>query len=645
MTRARLLVFTVAVGLAVSIGARRWTWPADPPTEPMPARSHAPLELRLLPDGAVRADLVLMGSTLSIVVDAAPGRARPALDAVRHRLRALEDEVSSWRPGSDVSMVNQRAGGDPVPVGADTFALIERAVAIHAETGGAFDVTIGPVWSLWPFRDRTGELPSRAAITEALRRVGSERIELDRGAHTVRLTGEGMRLNLGAIGKGYAAAVAAEVLLSEGITSFAVSAGGDILVSGRKRGRPWTVAIEHPRWPGRTLETFEAPAGLAVATSSDARQHVVSGGRILGHILDPRTGEPAVQCRSVTIATRDPVAADAFATAVFVMGPAPGLRWVEARPGVEALIVDAGGAVLRSSGWSATTSAGAPTARPTPVRVASPSLAVEEVTSPRRPSDTQRTTPAVPGPSPGRTRIGAALPVPGGEFQHGESREPREVEAFEIEPTEVSNGAYATFLASPEAAQHALCHSDEPAATDHTPRYWRPGWRPALVRDSTAGALAPFAEKSWRDPQRPVVGVDWWDAYAYARWAGRRLPTRLEWEKAARGTDGRLWPWGDVWDPARANTGGEKWGERDEHIYAAPVDSFAAGRSPYGAVHMAGNVAEWTREGLAMGGSSSSVPSGVICSAAVSRDPGFRAFDLGFRCAATTAGTDSGVAP
>jgi len=130
-----------------------------------------------------------------------------------------------------------------------------------------------------------------------------------------------------------------------------------------------------------------------------------------------------------------------------------------------------------------------------------------------------------------------------------------------------------------------------------------------------------------------VVGVDWWDAYAFTSWAGKRLPTRGEWEAAAGAGAGRTWPWGDRWEWALANTGGEKWGEHDGHTYAAPVDSFPAGASPAGALHMAGNVAEWTREGWVMGGSSNSNPSGVRVDAGRLREPGYRSFDIGLRAA------------
>jgi formylglycine-generating enzyme required for sulfatase activity len=182
---------------------------------------------------------------------------------------------------------------------------------------------------------------------------------------------------------------------------------------------------------------------------------------------------------------------------------------------------------------------------------------------------------------------------------------------------------------------HKFCHPDEPADKDHTPRYARE-FRSPLFKATPAARLAPFNEQTFRQADHPVVGVDWWDAYAYARWAGKRLPSRLEWEKAARGTDGRIWPWGNEWSRTKSNVGGEKWEERDGHTYSAPASSFPQGASVYGCLNMAGNVAEWTQEGWVMGGGSNSNPSQVRCCGGELREPGYRSFQTGFRCATSS---------
>jgi formylglycine-generating enzyme required for sulfatase activity len=250
-------------------------------------------------------------------------------------------------------------------------------------------------------------------------------------------------------------------------------------------------------------------------------------------------------------------------------------------------------------------------------------------------------------------------------WRHADERPARPVHlsAFAIDRHEVTNRQYRVFLTwMADAEDHALCHPDEPKAKDHTPRYWR-DFNP-LLREASYARVAPVTPDTFTVDEAPVVGVDWFDAYAYAAWAGKRLPTEAEWELAARGTDGRRWPWGDEWRWGLANVGGEKKGrdigdagfEKDGYIYPAPVGSYPEGRSPYGLDDMAGNVAEWCADWYrddeydvasghdprgpvagsrraVRGGSSQSSPSGVRSARRDAYEPTFRAFSLGFRCA------------
>lgn len=240
---------------------------------------------------------------------------------------------------------------------------------------------------------------------------------------------------------------------------------------------------------------------------------------------------------------------------------------------------------------------------------------------------------------------------------------PVQLPRFAMDVHEVTNAQYARFLAWTQGAGgHSRCAPGEPGGKEHTPRYWG-DFNPRL-KDPVYARTAPFSRETFTRPDAPVVGVDWFDAASYCAWAGGRLPTEAEWELAARGTDGRRWPWGDAWDWGLANTGGEKHGrdvkdpgvEKDGFIYPAPVGSFPAGRSPAGVLDMAGNAAEWVADWYApdayahaapvnpsgpatgtkrvvRGGSSRSVPSGVTTTAREAWEPAFRTFTLGFRCA------------
>lgn len=251
--------------------------------------------------------------------------------------------------------------------------------------------------------------------------------------------------------------------------------------------------------------------------------------------------------------------------------------------------------------------------------------------------------------------------VPAGPFwmgdDHGLANErPKrwvETKSFRIDRFEVTNIEYRGFMEWIRMHPNdSVRHPDQPGDKDHTPRYWKPFIPPLLAQDETLGRLRSFTQTSFSGDDQPVVGVDWWDAWAYCRWAGKRLPSEAEWEKAARGTDGRLWPWGDGWDFRHANSGGyELDGDLDGFVYTAPVGSFPTGRSPYGCLDMAGNAWEWVADGMEArgteaapgvgpqrkqrimkGGGASSYPSSLRPARRNAHEPEFRTFDLGFRC-------------
>ncbi len=252
-------------------------------------------------------------------------------------------------------------------------------------------------------------------------------------------------------------------------------------------------------------------------------------------------------------------------------------------------------------------------------------------------------------------------------WQHADERPARKVilKDYAIDRFEVTNAQYRKFLDRiKETGDHGRCHPGEPKGKDHTPLYWRE-FNP-LLKDPDYAARAPFRADTFQADDKPVVGVDWYDAYAYAAWAGKRLPTEAEWEFACRGRRARRWPWGDEWRQGYANTGGERKGvdvtergrgfERDGYVYPAPVGNYLDGRSPFGCDEMAGNASEWVadwyqadyyraapdvnprgpmrgRFRAVRGGSSQSSPSSVRCASRSFHEPEYRTFTLGFRCA------------
>lgn len=186
-----------------------------------------------------------------------------------------------------------------------------------------------------------------------------------------------------------------------------------------------------------------------------------------------------------------------------------------------------------------------------------------------------------------------------------------------MDMTEVSNKAYAEFISA--HPKHKK------------PKYWNE-YRSDFFINSVASSLSPFNENTFKKPDHPVVGVNWYSANAYCKWRGQKLPTHVQWMKFAGVADGRIWPWGNQWDYKKANTGGEKWAENDGYTYSAPCQSFNKGKSPYNILNMAGNVAEWVEEKRVVGGSSNSSPSGVSIKAFIKREAEYRSFDIGFRC-------------
>ncbi len=578
----------------------------------------------------VRREVVLMGSRFDFVVSAPLAQANVAIDVAVKRIQEIEQAVSSWRPGSDIALLNERAGIGPVKIGPDAMAILERSLKLYRETNGAFDISIGPIWDLWPYRRPGQAIPTRQAITRRLPLVNAAGIQLNPDQGTGFLPRKGMKVNLGAVGKGYAAQAAVKVMIAMGIENAAVSAGGDTYLHGHKQGGPWIVGIENPRWPGKYIDRFLA-GDIAVATSGDAKQSIIREGKRYGHILDPATGYPAEGVQSVSILTTDPVVADALATAVFVMGVTKGLAWVEDQPDIESLILDDSGGIHRSSGWLKATNRGGilPNHASLDEVRQKPLAATNTVGEKSNERNEQRTTPAVPipqlfsgEPHPDLSRMVLIA---------GKIRQRDQPPPFLMDVTEVSNYHYDLFLQALKVTPRRFSHAEEVMDKSHLPRYWQE-FRSPLFNETAAVRLAPFDAETFTKPNFPVVGVDWWDAFAFCRWAEKRLPTQKEWQWAANGGQNRIWPWGNTWNYSKANSGGEKWGEKDGYIYAAPVRSFLDGASVHGLLNMAGNVAEWTAEGFVTGGSSRANPSGVRANSRLLREPDFRSFDIGFRC-------------
>jgi len=290
---------------------------------------------------------VSMGSELRLSAWTADADADRAFDAVFAEFDRLEALMSVWRDGSDIQRLNASAGIGPVPVSADTIAVLREARQVSDWSGGKFDVTFGVLSDLWRFdHDQDNRIPDMAEVRRRLPLIDYRALRIDDPPGTAFLTRAGMRAHLGGIGKGYAIDRGVAILRGRGFRDFMIQAGGDMFVSGKKDGRPWRLGIQDPRGPGnRTFAAIDL-TDSTFSTSGDYERSFVKDGVRYHHIIDPSTGEPARGCRSVTILTDRALVADGLSTAVFLMGPKAGLALVERLVNVDAVIVTSANEVL-----------------------------------------------------------------------------------------------------------------------------------------------------------------------------------------------------------------------------------------------------------------------------------------------------------
>jgi FAD:protein FMN transferase len=275
-----------------------------------------------------------------------------AMDEAFAEFERLDRLMTTWTETSDVARINAAAGsGAPVRVAPEVIACLTRADQASRRSGGAFDVTVGAFAGVWKFdEDNDGSIPPPELVAERRRLVAFRDLVIDRRQGTARLRRPGQKITLGGIAKGYAVDRAAAILRRHGLSDFMVQAGGDLFVAGRRGDRRWRVGVRDPRGPRDAFFAAVEVEDRSFSTSGDYERFTVADGRRYHHILDPRTGYPAVGTRSVTIMAPDAVTAETMSKIVFIRGPAEGLPLVEKTAGVEAVVVGADNQVHVSSG-------------------------------------------------------------------------------------------------------------------------------------------------------------------------------------------------------------------------------------------------------------------------------------------------------
>lgn len=263
----------------------------------------------------------------TVIAHVAYGPAADAsLVAVRREIERIEVLLSRFRPDSEISRVNRSAGGPPVPVSLDTCEVLAQAAAFSGRLPGCFDVTVGPLVRVWQAARETRVAPDPARIGEALTLVDHRDVVLEPAEVAAGLRRPGQSIDLGGIGKGFAADCAVDVFRRFGVTSAFSNLGGNVVARGsRPDGSAWQIGIQHPRKEG--LIGAVAVMDKAVVTSGDYQRYYTDPtGARRHHILDPSTGYPARSgLISVSIVAERATAADALSTMVFVAGLERGL--------------------------------------------------------------------------------------------------------------------------------------------------------------------------------------------------------------------------------------------------------------------------------------------------------------------------------
>ncbi len=283
--------------------------------------------------------------------------ATKAAEAAFARAEELEQIMSDYREDSELMRLAREGASAPFPVSDDLYNVLSKSIRISDLSHGAFDVTVGPLVDLWRKARRTGRFPDASELAQAKALVDYRNLELDAARHTVFLKRAGMKVDLGAIGKGYAADQMLALLRSRGLRRAMVVAGGEVAVGAAPPGEAWwRVALDTPDTgagnPPCTLLLHDS----AVSTSGNSRQFVEVNGRRYSHIIDPSTGLGLEGAASTTVIARDSTTADALATTLSVMPVGDGIRLAESLAGVAACWVRQAG-----NGWKRYASRGFPT--------------------------------------------------------------------------------------------------------------------------------------------------------------------------------------------------------------------------------------------------------------------------------------------
>ncbi len=275
---------------------------------------------------------------LSIVAQSEKESSRLAR-GVFSQIRGIEEKMSPYLENSDVFRINHLAWKGPVKISDETISIITKSVEISSETNGCFDITFASLSPLWNFNKKPFRPPGQSSIKRYLQYVNYRHLIIDKREKSIRLLKKKTKIGLGGIAKGYAIKRGIEYLKNHGVKAAIVEAGGDLQVIGDKFGQHWRTGLLHPR-KKKIVMAISMHDGESIATSGDYERYAMYKNRRYHHIIDPRTGYPTKTFSSVSVISRDPVLADTYATALFIMGKEKAIPFIKKRSGISGILID-----------------------------------------------------------------------------------------------------------------------------------------------------------------------------------------------------------------------------------------------------------------------------------------------------------------
>ena len=295
--------------------------------------------------------LKLMGSRFDIsVIASTEEKGNEYIDIAISEIKRIESIISSWDKYSETSKINHNAGIKPVKVSKELFDLIIRSIQISKITDGAFDISYASMDKIWKFDGTMTDLPSAEAINKSVEKVGYKNIIINDNDQTVFLKHKGMKIGFGAIGKGYAADKVKKLLQEKEVKAGLINASGDLNCWGKQPdGKNWKVGITNPLNKNKIYSWFDID-DQAVVTSGNYEKYIKFNEKRYSHIINPKTGYPAIGIVSATVFAPKAELADALATSIFVMGTSVGIDLINQLKGVECIIIDDNNRIHNSKG-------------------------------------------------------------------------------------------------------------------------------------------------------------------------------------------------------------------------------------------------------------------------------------------------------